>query len=448
MNHKNSLKYQFKKQLAISIGLLVIVFSFLLYKLFFIGIGTTMHRTMIAMASHYAKQIELDKTYQLPRADDYSAYVGQDNIPSEIKARFNFDEIETFKLTVNDGKQIVKLARPERVYFLLAYPIANSKDRLYLLYNEGVKNGVSGPSKLNPKYGPFLNVPISILLITLFAILLVYWVAHRLISQVLNPLNELAVMAKSLDESNPELSFEVMKDKTEIGVVANTLHQTMGRIHQYHQKEKQFLQNASHELRTPIAVVSSALDIIDLRATQGKPDIFDQHTHIRRANKNMAELTDALLLLSRGDGRETHLETVNIEQLVTAIIDEHSYLLKSKNIEVELIVEEGTTAELPQTLCRITLSNLIRNAFEHTLSGTVCVQINKLNVAITNTSSGMTNDFQRVTDRGISQGQGFGIGLDIVQKIVEQQQWQLHLSSNHSNGSRASICFEQKIDSS
>lgn len=440
MSNKNSLKHQFKKQLALSIGLLVIIFSFLLYKLFFIGIGTTMHRTMVAMASHYAKQVELNPGYQLPNGGDYSAYIGKANVPDEVRKLFDLDEMKAFDFKVNDGNQIIKFSHPEKIYFLLAHPIANTKDKLYLLYNEVAKRRAIPP----PKHGPMLNVPISIAIIILMAISLVYWVAHSLIRKVLNPINELAVMAKSLDENSPELSFEVMNDKTEIGVVANALHQTMGRIHQYHQREKQFLQNASHELRTPIAVVLSALDIIDLRVAQGNNNILDQHTNIRRANKNMAELTEALLLLSRKSNIQANVEVVNLGQLLVDIVDAHSYLLKGKSVDVELIVDESSLHDLPLALCRIVLSNLIRNAFEHTLSGTVCIQQNELSLVITNTSSGLTNDYQKVTERDLYQGQGFGIGLDIVKKIADQQKWQLQFSSSHSNGSQVKISFEQE----
>jgi len=444
VSNKSSLKYQFKKQLAISIGLLVIVFSFLLYNLFYIGIGTTMHRTMMSMASHYAKQVELNTHYQLPSGDEYSAYVGRKNIPSEIEALFDVDAVNNFEFAVNDGNQLVKFFRPEKVYFLLAYPIENNKDKLYLLYNESHNKKLAPP----PKRGPLLNFPISVIVITLFAIALVYWVAQQLIGKVLNPLNELSQMAESLDENNPELSFDVMNDKTEIGVVANTLHQTMGRIHQYHQREKHFLQNASHELRTPMAVVSSALDIIDLRISQGNSNIGDQHTNIRRANKNMTLITEALLLLSRNDTYQAPLENIDLEQILAAIIDEHRYLLKGKDVEVELVTDNNSSYELPKSLCQIALSNLVRNAFEHTLSGIVYIQLESTTVSITNTNSGLENNYQKASKRGFSQNQGFGIGLDIVNQIVTQQNWQLKISSEHKNGNQVVISFQANLDSS
>jgi signal transduction histidine kinase len=435
--NKSSLRHQFKKQLAISIGLLVVIFSFLLDQLFFIGINTTMHRTMMSMANHYAEQIEQNGQYDLPHKGAYSVYVGKEDIPTEISTLFDFNTDKDFMVSVNGGDKLFTFSKPESIYFLFALPLANTPNKLYLLYNDSPPKGLAPPKNR----GPLLNVPISIVFIILLAIFTVYWIARRLINRVINPLNELTDMANSLDESSPELSFKVMNDKTEIGIVANTLHQTMGRIHQYHLREKQFLQNASHELRTPIAVVSSALDIIDLRASQNNFNIEDQHIHIRRANKNMAEITNALLLLSRNDSSNTSLEKVNLAQLVESTINEHRYLLEGKNVDVEFIEDERILFEIPKALCQITISNLIRNAFEHTLIGTVIVHLEGFTVSITNTGSGLSDNFERVSVRGVSDGQGFGIGLDIVRQIAEQQSWQLQVSSNHDNGSQVVISF-------
>lgn len=438
---KYSLRHQFKRQLAISIGVLVVLFSYLLYHLFFVGINSTMHRTMMSMAQHYGEQLAQNEHYQLPRGRSYSAYVGQQNIPEPIKAAFDLDKISNFKLMIYDASPWLSLSQPESVYFLFAYPLRHSNERLYLIYHERPKKHLPAHDRPPLARGPILNVPVSILMVTLIAIALVYWVARSLINKVLDPLHKLTKMAESLDENNPEPSFEVMKDKTEIGMVANTLHQTMTRIHQYHQREKQFLQNASHELRTPIAIVSSALDIIELRSKRGNPQLEDQHTNIRRANRNMADITEALLLLSRNDSEKAKRETVDLAQLVTAVIDEHKYLLDGKDVNVELTTGNCIQLALPKSLCRITLSNLIRNAFEHSLKGSVAVQLHNKTVSISNSSAGLASDAQYCAKRGSSSGHGFGIGLDIVKQIVEQQSWLLDIYYDQEDSFNVIVSF-------
>ncbi|GLS91119.1 two-component sensor histidine kinase [Psychromonas marina] len=466
MSH-NSLKYQFKKQLIISVGLLVLIFSFLLYQILFIGIGASMHRGMMSMTDHYAQQLEADPSFPLPHNDDFSIYVGRETLPAEIEQMFDIDTLPPFSFSVHDDSKLSELFRPQKITFLETRPLKNNKGILYLVYHDRDPQRAPPPrhGKIPshlflqdhppqhaekvlppgpPPKTPLINVPNSIIFIILLATLLVYWIVQRLITSVLNPLNELALMAKSLDENNPELSFSVMQNKTEIGAVAKTLHQTMQRIHQYHQREKQFLQNASHELRTPIAVISSALDIIDLRASQGNHDIADQHINIRRANKNMTEMTSALLLLSDKNRSIRSLDTIDLKQLSTSIIEEHKYLLKDKRVFIDLIGADNETHELPGTLCRIVLSNLIRNAFEQTLSGGVSVDISGRKVLVTNTSSAIYNNEEGEIELEKNYDKGFGIGLDIVKKIVEQQQWQLHFFADVKKGWQVVINFENK----
>lgn len=499
MSNKNSLKYQFNKQLVISIGLLVIIFSFLLDRIFSAGIDASMHRAMFSMANHYAKQVESNPDFVLPKMGEYSVVVGKQNLPRRIQALFPIETLDDYSFSVNSDANLIKMFKPERLSFLVVYPLKNNSKRLYLFYNNLPKksmlpkrldaqmplhpprkerllapphpDGRAFPPPLRERNGappgnvsgydfereniekrrearpqkrPELNVPISIAFIILLAILLIFGVIQRLINSVLKPLNELAIMAKSVDEKNPDLSFEIMKNKTEIGEVAKTLNQTMNRIHQYHQREKQFLQNASHELRTPIAVVGSALDIIDLRTSQGKTNIADQHMNIRRANKNMAELTEALLFLNRKSSRDVSCNALNLQQLSATLINEHKYLINGKDVQVELVDTECIDYQLPTALCRIVLSNLIRNAFEHTRAGIVKVEVSELTVVITNSNSGATKKVNISSGQGDTHSHGFGIGLDIVGKIVEQQDWQFELSSDPQKGSKVVVCFDKK----
>jgi len=488
MRNKNSLKNQFKKQLVLSLGLLIVIFSLMLDRMFFTGLQASMHQSMASMALHYKQQVDENPHFELPRNGQYSVFIGKETIPDSVRNLFDLEDLEGNAFIVNNSHHFIKMFEPENISFLMTKPLKNNTKMLYLFYHHLFvpplppvqerrpprghlrpllspgphdKLGVRPPpihdndfapsvqatpiplTELDVKQDPIVHMSGLIILIVLVAMLLMFWIIRRLIHTVLNPLNELAEMAKNLDENNPEQTFDIMNNKTEIGVLANTLHDTMIRIQEFNQREKQFLQNASHELRTPIAVVSSALDIITLRESLGNTNVTDQHCNIRRANKNMTELTEALLLLSRKKNPNTYLQSVDLNELLKAIIEEHRYLLEGKKVGVELVNDHDGYYDLPLVLCRIVISNLIRNAFEHTSAGSVRVQISALTLLITNTSSGLTDDFQQAVEQKGNKRQGFGIGLDIVRKIVAQQQWYLDLSSDIQTGSKVVVCFKQ-----
>lgn len=445
-----SLSSQFKKQLMISLGILVLVFSLLLYKLFFIGIHSTTHKTMLSMAQYYAEQLSRDRSYEIPKGGVFSGYLGEDAIPHDLTQLMIDKPLTNYDLAVFDNTQTFTLKGPKHVYFILKYPIEDYRENLYLIYHDDPTHIIHPSQKPTP-----LIIPLSIVIITLIAVSIVYLIAKQLINQVLKPLNQLTHMAECLDESNPKHRFKIMEDKSEIGAIANTLYQKMQRMHQYHQREKQFLQHASHELRTPIAVVRSALDIITLRTTQGKQDVDDQHTNIRRATQIMTETTEALLFLNRNETATQFSLAVDLKLMINTIVADHRYLLNKKALDVEVIFDSDNPIcyPLPESLCRITLSNLIRNAFEHTFSGTVCIYLKDTIISITNTdvplnaSSKVTSHQQanmhaeQPASIHSTQHQGFGIGLNIVAQIVKQQGWQLSSTSHPIIGNQVVLNF-------
>ncbi|WP_019615741.1 sensor histidine kinase [Psychromonas ossibalaenae] len=439
IEHKSRLRYQFRKQLFISIGLLVVVFSILLYNLYFMGHANATHRSMMILAEHYAAQLELQPDSPLPQSGGVGAYIGRQNLPHTVQDYFKEQPLNDYQMHIYHGNE----NSPTR-YFMLAFPLNNSKHQLLVLYNDQALRELPRPSRK----GWIINLPGAIALTAVLAIILVFWLAQRLISKVLNPLYQLSEMANHLDENNPELSFSIMSDKTEIGDVANTLHNSLQRIHQFHQREKKFLQNASHELRTPIAVVASSLDIIALRSSRGNQQIEDQLQNIRRSNQSMAELSEAILLTGRDQHKPEAAEQVNLSYIVKNVAADLNYLLEGKNVRVQLAGSDSVELQLAKTLCRIVLSNLIRNAFEHTDNGKIQISVSDTVVTIKDTGCGFAQETAaKLQERGISDGQGFGLGLDIVRQIVKAQQWKFSLQANSDIGTTVMIDFSSPLSS-
>ncbi|WP_028862548.1 sensor histidine kinase [Psychromonas aquimarina] len=433
IEHKSRLRHQFRKQLFISIGLLVVVFSALLYNLYFMGHANATHRSMMILAEHYSAQLELQPDYPLPQSGGVAAYIGRHNLPQTVQDYFKDQPVNDYQMNIYHGDKN-SAAR----YFMLAFPLKNSRHKLLLVYNDKALADLAMP----PRKGWIINLPGAIALTAVLAIFLVFWLAQRLIAKVLNPLYQLSEMANNLDENNPDLKFPIMSDKTEIGDVANTLRSALQRIHQFHLREKKFLQNASHELRTPIAVVASSLEIIALRSSRGNHQIEDQLQNIRRSNRSMAELSEAILLSGREQHKAAQTEQINLFQTVETAAADLNYLLEGKTVSVELAEHNSVELQLAITPCRIVLSNLIRNAFEHTDNGTVQITVQAAKVTIKDTGCGFAQETAaKLQERGISDGQGFGLGLDIVQQIVKSQQWKFSLQANSDVGTTVIIDF-------
>jgi len=201
-----------------------------------------------------------------------------------------------------------------------------------------------------------------------------------------------------------ELNRLAMIVKNSLSSVEETLH-----------REHKFLAHASHELRTPIAVVRSNTEL--MAKLVDKPNSIEKQKEvlerILRAGVTMTDLCDTLLWLNRGRHNELQLTQVNLGELIKQLCQDLNYLIKDKDVNVEVSLSGGVI-ELPATMSRIVLSNLIRNAYQHTLRGRVVIEQSGSQVTIMN----------RDESCGDTQNQlGFGLGLELTNRIVSHYQW-------------------------
>ncbi|MEF1230904.1 HAMP domain-containing sensor histidine kinase, partial [Vibrio fortis] len=178
------------------------------------------------------------------------------------------------------------------------------------------------------------------------------------------------------------------------------------------EREQRFLGYASHELRTPIAVTRTNSELLRKMITKQLPaekqlEVLDR---IERAGFTMTDLTETLLWLNRQEGKSLPSYPVSLGKSIQQIVGELGYLLQGKSVEVTTTVDQ-TTLELPEGLCRIVISNLIRNAFQHTENGIVEIAQAGDTLSIVN----------RNTEPKIGRDDlGFGLGLELTQRLIAQ----------------------------
>ncbi|MEM9759112.1 MAG: histidine kinase dimerization/phospho-acceptor domain-containing protein [Pseudomonadota bacterium] len=193
--------------------------------------------------------------------------------------------------------------------------------------------------------------------------------------------------------------------------VGRELQGAFARISKALERESEFVRNASHELRTPIAIIRSNLDLERRRSGSESEPLG----RIRRASDRMQQLVDTLLWLSREDVGEQSAEDVDLEALLRLIADEHAYLLNGKHYRLQVSgpVSSRSVAEQP---ARIALANLIRNAFQHSDEGEVLIELNDEGVTVQNRIAARAGGDQKVS-------QSDGLGLTLVRKITQRMGW-------------------------
>jgi signal transduction histidine kinase len=218
----------------------------------------------------------------------------------------------------------------------------------------------------------------------------------------------------------------------EVGVLAGTIEKTLERISAFIARERYFTSSASHELRTPITVITGALELLehsDLLAADVK--VVDR---IRRATLDMKTTIEMFLCLARETDDGLYDEQFLVMPLVSRAIDQQRYLLNGKLVDVEIDFADVEIDDhaLP-TICghpqafSIAVNNLVRNAFEHTLDGhgPITIRIKEHELFVTNQVSSDADG--RHTPTEASSSHGYGLGLGIVQRLCERNGWSFSL---------------------
>lgn len=223
----------------------------------------------------------------------------------------------------------------------------------------------------------------------------------------------------------------------ELHSIAMTFNRFLDELESYVQREQSLLSLASHELRTPIAVMSGAIDILEQR-NQLTPN--DQATlgRVRRSCDEMRDNVSILLKLARRASADQNQEVFDVDLVAQEVIEDLK-ISHHAGERVTLDAQSPLTINTDPIMVRMLLRNLIQNAVQHTQSD-IRVTISENAIAIEDQGSGLTAEQQAIL-RGerkiVSDGSTLtGLGLYIVTLMTERLGWQLDITQNDNNGTR------------
>ena len=246
------------------------------------------------------------------------------------------------------------------------------------------------------------------------------------------PLHKLEIWSEQQSEENqvdvPDLRF------SEYNKLAYRLRDSFQRVRDVTLREKLFLRHASHELRTPIAILSSNLELMD-RLTE-RPDRSEEENAALlrqyRAIEDVQLLIETLLWINRQSDQVPISEVVDLEREIAGIVESYRYLNDEDDVEL-LITSVDSELSAPATAVRVVLSNLVKNAFQYTKVGEVSIAIEASRVVIENVN-------RMEIDSVDSDEYGFGLGLELVELICSRLEWH-HSHEDITGGRRTTLEF-------
>lgn len=193
--------------------------------------------------------------------------------------------------------------------------------------------------------------------------------------------------------------------------------------------QKQFTENASHELQTPLAVVRNKLD----QFTQQEELTGKQLSDIAQIYESLnvaIKLNKSMLLLSRIENRQFQNSVdVDFNTVVNDISSDLAEIYAHKGIRISIENKDHSMASMNETLAGILIANLLKNAYLHTANnGNITVVIEKRILNIYNTGEQALDQdkvFKRFYQPSVKQEHSSGLGLSIVKSICDIYQFGL-----------------------
>jgi heavy metal sensor kinase len=270
--------------------------------------------------------------------------------------------------------------------------------------------------------------------------------------RALKPVDKIAQTAREIGESDLSQRINV-NTKDELGRLAATLNEMIGRLEKAFQRQKQFTSDASHELRTPLAVIE-AESTLALQKERPSSDYQRSLEIISQESSQMSSLIDQLLTLARADaGKEQwNFTEVNLGKLISNLSADVEVLCKEKGLSLQLGKTKDLVVNGDEARLRELFMNLLDNAISYTPApGTVSVSFRREGqmavVAITDTGIGIPAEdipfiferFYRV-DKSRSRAEGgSGLGLAICRHIAEAHGGKIEVESQVGAGSTFSV---------
>ncbi|HRD33761.1 MAG TPA: HAMP domain-containing sensor histidine kinase [Rhodocyclaceae bacterium] len=227
----------------------------------------------------------------------------------------------------------------------------------------------------------------------------------------------------------------------ELKAIAQSFNMFLGEFETYVKREQSLMGLASHELRTPIAVIAGALDVIEqrggIKAAEKGPFI-----RMRRAVDEMAANIDVILKLTRRKSLVERREPVGLVDLMNEVKDDLIRHTPSAADRVRVTVVDWPRVNEDPALIKMLLRNLVQNAVQHT-AGSVNVQITRWAIEIGDEGTGLPkaylaylNDPQADVGELLSLS---GLGLFIVTLICERLSWALQVVPSEQPGTTVRI---------
>lgn len=289
-------------------------------------------------------------------------------------------------------------------------------------------------------------------------VILAYFLGRFLAQRVINPVARITKEVNRISASNLHSRLPEIKNADEISDLTATFNDMLDRLETSFEIQTNFINNASHELKTPITTIIAEAEIMLLKEREPQ-EYMQSLENIYNQASRLGNLTESLLKLTQTgyDGKKQVLDITRIDELLMTVKSDLDKIFPDNRVSVKLnfVPKDSNLLLIPcnRPLLELAINNIITNGVKYSDNNEVFVALSAneeaIKIAISDIGIGIPpEDIPHLYEpffRGKIAAKyiGYGLGLPLAMKIIRMHGGELQVQSEQNKGTMVTIIFKK-----
>ena len=293
-----------------------------------------------------------------------------------------------------------------------------------------------------------LNAFTGFIFFLLFCLYIIIKIQKKFFDKFKNSLDNLKIFTQDYNLDS-EIKISNEENFIEFSILQKSFKNMLLRLKEQSQLQIDFVNNASHELKTPIFVIRGYVDMLNEWGKDDKEVLNESLIALKKEIQNMQELTEKLLFLAKSKNLVIEKNNINLDNILKEVIDNLSFAYPKQKINYsssEIYINSD------EALLKLLFKNLIENAIKYGNNNPINVLLEKekkIKVVIEDFGIGMSKEalphifdrFYREDEARNREIKSYGLGLSIVKEIITLLNIDIQIESEIDKGTRITLLF-------